>query len=163
MMRTTPCIALWLVALSSLLGCGGRDNRAFTAAAAWYRVPPIELLDAHDLTPLDKGDFALVTEPKQAEAQAKLEDAACKKLSSQEAEDLLGKPIEGQDAGELVLLRAVTRNEGTGAFDVAWRDGVVVVHHGCLGRHSVPMNRRALVAKPPTLPKEVSVHCSMAE
>ena len=161
-MRTTPRIAFWLVALSSLLGCGGRDHRAFTAADAWYRPPPIELLVGCDLTPVEKPEFALVTDPKQAEAQAKLEDTPWKKLSSQEAEDLLGKPIERQDAGEFVLLRAVSLNESNGAFDGAWRDGVVVVHHGCLGRHPVPMNRRALVAKLPSLPKEVYVHCSMA-
>src|SRR5207302_4140316 len=124
----------------SLLGCHGRDDRAFTAADAWYRPPPIELLVAHDLTPLDKRDFALVTDTKQAEAQAKLEDALWKKLSPQEAKDLLGKPIGGQHVGELVLLRAVSLNESNGTFDVGWRDGMVVVHHGCLGHHPAPMN-----------------------
>jgi len=139
------------------------DHRAFTATDAWYRPTPLELITAANHIRLEKDDLALVTDAKQAEAQASLKDAPFRTLSLKEAEDLLGKPMEKPVGRHLVLLRAVILNEGTGAYDVSWRDGVAMVHHGCLGRHPAPMNKRTLVARLPGIPKEVYVDCSMAE
>jgi hypothetical protein len=156
-------LALCLMALMPILGCGDGDHRAFTSMDAWYRLPPLDLLNAEDVMHLDRRDFALVADGKQTEARALLENVSWKKLSPPEAENLLGKPLEGPAAGELVLLRAVILNERTPVFEVSWRDGAVVVHHGCLGRKALPMKRRALVARLPSVPKEVYAHCSMAE
>jgi hypothetical protein len=152
-----------ILASALLLGCGrdDRDNRAFTAADPWFRAPSTELIVAEGWKRLAKDDFAVVS-AKGAMALAKLKDSPWRELSQGEAEELLGRPLAGA-GGHLVLLRALSLNEPTGGFDVMWYKGAVRVHHGCLGRHPVPMTRRALVARLPELPSEVYVDCSMAE
>jgi hypothetical protein len=148
-------------------GCGRQneaDHRAFTAIDPWYRPLPVELRTDAKLIPLDKAEFAVVRDEKQAEAQAVLKDLAWKELAPNEAEDLIGKPIGKPVASHLVLLRALSLNERNGSFDVSWGStGLVIVHHGCLGRHPLPMTKRAILARLPDVPKEVYVHCSMAE
>ena len=61
------------------------------------------------------------------------------------------------------LLRGLYLQEGTGSFIVYARDGQVLVHHGCLGRRPVPMNRTAVVARLSERPTEVYTTCTMDE
>jgi hypothetical protein len=121
----------------------------------------MEFVLADDSSGLPKEDFAVVT-ANEAEALAKLAGSAWVKFSPQEADHFLEKPFGGA-AGQRVLLRGLSLNESNGAFSVTWRAGAIQVHHGCLGRHPVPMTRRALVARLPEAPSEVYVDCSMAE
>jgi hypothetical protein len=154
--------ALHLLMLTAVLLCGcGRDHRAFTTVDSWYRPPSTQLLLAEGWEDLGKDNFAVVT-VKEAEALGKLEESPWVKLSQSEAEEFLGRPLDGV-GGQLILLRALSLNERTGGFTVKRRKGAVQVHHNCLGRGPVPMIRRALVARLPEVPSEVYVHCNMDE
>jgi len=97
----------------------------------------------------------------QPEAQAALVDTAAKSLSAKEAVRLTGMQLRA--GGEYVLLRAVVVNEATGGFYVAVGERGVHVSHSSLGRHPVPMTRKALVAVLPSMPEAVYVSCSMAQ
>jgi hypothetical protein len=152
---------LWLAYTAS----GSREShyyrtsgdRAFTSVDAWYSPPPLDL----DCAPLSKERHAPVTDACQAEAQAILADVPVKQISADEAARFAGKKLPSD--GVHVLLRAVVLNEGTGGFDVSVSDKTLCVFHGCLGRHPVPMKRKALVAVLPRVPEVAYVSCSMAE
>ena len=62
-----------------------------------------------------------------------------------------------------MLLRGVVLNEGNGAWTVSASKLTVMVSHGCLGKHPVPMKRKAIVAVLAAMPREVYVCCDMAE
>jgi hypothetical protein len=159
-MRGISFNLLLLVSLS-VVGCGTRGNRAFTVADSWYWPPPNDLLLAPNLVTLAKSDFASVLDSKQPQALEILSEIAWKQISAEEARELLGKPPELEEGKQLVLLRGLVLNELNGA-EISWHDGVVVVHHGCLGRRPLPIKRKALIAKLPDAPQNVYVHCSMA-
>jgi hypothetical protein len=133
------------------------DDRAFTSVDAWYSPPPGSL----NFAPLAKDRYAPVTEACQSEAQALLVKVPLKQTSTDEAARFAGKKLPSE--GVHVLLRGVVLIEGTGGFDVGVSDKAVHVHHGCLGRHAVPMKRKALVAVLPRVPEVVYVSCGMAE
>ena len=152
---------LVVLALLAAVGCGSRegdeDQRAFLSADSWYSPPPW----SEDFAPLGKDQFAPVAEALQPEAQAALAEAPAKQLSAEEAARLVGRQLPA--GGEYVLLRAVVLNERTGGLSLGVSGRTVHVHHGCLGRHAVPMARKALVATLPAMPEVVYVSCSMAE
>src|ERR1700752_261741 len=110
----------WSMTLVLIIGCDGRDGRAFINPDAWYRPPMPDLLNSRNLTDLEQSDFAVVAEGKQAEAQALLAEVPWQKLSQQDAQKLLTKPLDGSAVGHMVLLRAVML--GTGRFRVSWLD-----------------------------------------
>ncbi len=134
-----------------------KDRRAFTTADSWYSPQLFDL----NFVSLAKDRFAPVTEVLQPEAQAVLVKLPVKQISGDEAARFSGKKLPSY--GVFVLLRAVVLVEGTGGFDVGVSDKAVRVYHGCLGRHAVPMTRKALVAALPRVPEVVYVSCSMAE
>jgi hypothetical protein len=138
-------------------GCGSRDGRAFTSVDPWYSPPP----DAAKYVPLGNHRFAPVVGALQPEAQAALAEAPAKRVSADEAARLAGRRLPA--GGEYVLLRAVVLNEETGGFEVEVSGQAVHIHHGYLGRHPVPMTRKAVVAVLPSVPKKVYVSCSRAE
>src|SRR5262249_42144130 len=142
-------------------GGGGQDRRSTTTANPWTRFPPMEFIVAKDSTDLTKDQFKLVTQ-NEADALAKLDASPWVKVSPKQATVYTGHLFD-QPGGELVLLRALSLNEATGAFSITWRAGEVRVHHGCLGRHPLPQKRRAIIAHLPGPPTEVYVDCSMAE
>jgi hypothetical protein len=111
--------------------------------------------------PIDKNQFALVVESLQQEAQNALAEMPAKRLTADEATRFIGKHLEGN--GEYVLLRAIILNEATGGVTISISGRDVLVEHGCLGRHPVPMTRRAIVAVLPSVPETVYVSCSMDE
>lgn len=156
MMRNLAlCLAVFL------FGCG-RDEQVKQITIipdAWIRLPPTDLI----FDGVSIGDFDLVPEGKHDQALMKLENSAWLKLSLHEAEELLDKKLDASAEGTLVLLRALSLNERNGRFSVSWHEGMVRVHHGCLGRHALPMSRRALVARLPGMPREVYVDLSMAQ
>jgi hypothetical protein len=121
----------------------------------------MEFATAGDWTELGPDRFAVASR-NEGEALARLADSPWVTVSPQEAKEYTGRAFDGP-GGELVLLRALSLNEGTGRFELAWRAGAVRVHHGCLGRYAVPQKRRALVARLPALPTEVYVDHSMVE
>ncbi|MFL5340047.1 MAG: hypothetical protein ACJ8F7_07840 [Gemmataceae bacterium] len=106
--------------------------------------------------------FGVVPENKQKEAFERLENSSWQKLSNQEAQDFLGKVLEGNQSDVPVLLRALSLNEANGNFYVSWQGGIVMVNHNSLGSRYYPQTRRAIVAWLPGVPKEVFVGCSMA-
>jgi len=133
------------------------DRRAFSSTDLWYSPPPANL----EFTPIDKERFFPVANSFQAQAQAALAELPARRLSAEEAARLTGKQLRA--GGEAILLRAVVLNEQTGAFDVGVNGRTVHVQHNCLGRHPVPMTRKALVAVLPAEPKVVYVSCGMDE
>ncbi len=142
-------------------GDAGKDLRSTTTNDPWARIPPIEFIAADNGTVLPRDQFSQVTH-NEADALAKLDASPQVKVTPQEAKAFTGRSFD-EPGGELVLLRALALNEGTGAFSVTWLAGKVRVNHGCLGRHPVPQIRRAIVARLPALPTEVYVDCEMAE
>lgn len=133
----------------------GCDTRAFTTTDSWYAPPDGEgrFID------LDRERFAVVTEEHQAIAREMLEGESGKGLTEPECVQLVGKSLPGD--GVPVLLRAVVLNEANGAFAVSVRGSEVFVSHDCLGRHPLPMKRKAVVARLPGVPKTVFVSCGM--
>jgi hypothetical protein len=145
-----------LLGLLALVGCGA-DHRGFSSVDSWWKPPP----DIFDFTPLDRARFAAVKDAFQQEAQAALSEAPAKRVSADEAARLTGKQLPG--GWEYILLRGVVLNERTGGFGVDVKGRSVHIHHSCLGRHAVPMVRKALIAVLPALPDEVYISCHMAE
>lgn len=156
--------ALILSAIFFFVGCGTTDSSterlAFTSADPWFRAPPNEFIGA-GFTEIPNGDFGQVTFSED-DALKRLTDSPFVELTARDAASYLGRPLEGKD-GHLILLRAVVLNEGTEGYWVTWLNGMVRVHHASLGKHPVPMKRRAIVARLPAVPTEVYVDCSMAE
>lgn len=146
-------------ALAALLMAGCGDRRAFTEADSWYSPPPSN--EPNTLDALERDHFALVSEPLQPEAQALLADVPAKRLTAGEATRLVGKSLPKGE--EYVLLRAVMLNDRESGLSVRTYGIRVLVSHGTLGRHPVPMKRKALVAVLPTFPETVYVSCWMAE
>lgn len=140
-------------------GSGGLGR--FTPPDPWCRLPSDDFVGASEVREIERGTYAVVVN-KEPEALARLEQRASVELSSHEAEELVGHPLDGTD-GRLVLLRALSWDTPYGAFTVTWRPGEVRVNHGCLGTQPLPVVRRALVARLPSLPAEVYVDLGMAE
>jgi hypothetical protein len=157
-MRTVRLCSVFVAGL--LFGCG-KDERASTTNDQWTRFPPETFVVAEDATKLPPDRFALVTH-NEGDALAKLATSPWVRVTPEEAKAYTGRSFEGP-GGELVLVRALVLNEGTGAFEVTWRAGEVRVYHGCLGNRPVPQVRRGIVARLPALPTEVYVDCGMAE
>jgi hypothetical protein len=144
-----------LLSLLAVVGCG--DHRAFSSVDSWWKPPP----DNVAFAPLGSDRFAAVNDTLQPEAQAALLETPAKRVSAEEAARLTGKQLPA--GGEYILLRAVMLNKGTGGFHVGMSGRAVHIHHSCLGRHAVPMARKALIAVLPALPEAVYISCSMAE
>jgi hypothetical protein len=138
-----------------------RDDRPVVPPDPWDRGVTNDFIRPADSQELDRTEFAMVSQ-KEPEALARLERSAWVELSSQAAEELAGRPLGGT-GGRLVLLRGLGWDTPYGAFTVSWRPGAVRVNHGCLGRHRLPVVRRAVVARLPDLPEEVYVDLSMVE
>jgi hypothetical protein len=162
-----PMVTRHVLVLSLLIavGCGSGDLRAsslvdsstFSSVDSWYAPRPIDA----DFTPLAKECYAVVTEPLQPEAQAALTEVPAKRVSADDAARFAGGPLP--DGKVYVILRAVVLNEETGAFYLGVRGRAVHIQHGCLGRHAVPMRRKAIIAVLPEMPDAVYVDCSMLE
>jgi len=126
---------------------------------SWLRLPPNEfVISAREL---DRAEFAVVPAAAEAGALARLSDTASVELSTREARELVGEPLAGVGS-RLVLLRGVSWDTSHGSFTVCWRSGAVRVVHGCLGQRSLPVVRRAIVARLPDLPAQVYVDLVMA-
>lgn len=151
--------ALWL-GLFLLAACDrGQDERAITPSDPWLRPPSVEVITSSK--EIDRANFVLVT-AQEAEAVARLKDAAWIELKPEEADEFAGQPIGGQ-GGKFVLLRAVSWDTPHGGFTLSWWPRAVRVTHGSLGRHPLPVIRRAIVARLPDLPTDVYVDLCMAE
>jgi hypothetical protein len=150
-----------VLTLLAAVGCGSHesaeDRRAFSSVDSWYSPPSAD----EGFSPVGKDRFAMVADTLQPEAQAALARAPAKRMSADEAARLAGKQLPA--GGEYVLLRAVVLNERTGGFEVGVNARAVHVHHGCLGRHPVPMARKALIVVLPAVPEVVYASCGMAE
>jgi len=71
---------------------------------------------------------------------------------------------QGPESSKLYLVRAVSLNEGTGAFRVTLLPSAdIVVTHDSLGHYPVPMKRRPIIVELDSPPRNVYVTCSMAE
>ncbi len=127
----------------------------------WYRGVSAEFITSAEAKELAAAEFAVVS-ANEAEALARLERAAAVEVSPQEAEAYAGRPLAGT-GGRLILLRALSWDTPYGGFTVSWRAGAVRISHGCLSDRSLPVVRRAIVARLPDLPSEVYVDLSMAE
>jgi hypothetical protein len=160
--KTTVLAIVVLIAA----GCGRLTEQAGesrTPKDSWYHEPAAALLwELYD-APLDRTQFAPVQQSGRAAAEELLRETPFRRIDAEQAKVLLGKELTSEDGGELYLLRGLCLEEATGNFLVYARDGNVLVHHGCLGRHRVPMQRKAVVALLPTPPTELYVTCSMAE
>ena len=141
---------------------GAREGRPAAPPDPWYRRVPDEFLGSADATGRDRATFAGVVAAREAESLARLERRAWVEVSGPESEQLAGRPLGGA-SGRLVLLRALAWDTPHGGFEVSWVAGGVRVNHGCLGRHPLPVVRRAVVARLPELPSEVYVDLCMAE
>jgi hypothetical protein len=145
-----------------MAGCdlGGRNDLVAPPPDSWLHVPSLEFLTSSQK--LDGGEFAVVMEAKEAEALARLRDAAWVELSPREAEELAGRPLGGA-GGRVVLLRGLSSDTPNGGFTVRWRPREVWIRHGCLSRRPLPVIRRGVVARLPDLPTKVYVDLCMAE
>ena len=97
----------------------------------------------------------------QSEAQALLTEASTKEITVEEATRLVGHPLAV--GSKYCLVRGVILFEATGSFSVGINESSIHVHHGCLGRRTAEMSRKAIVVVLPFVPKTVFVSCSMAE
>jgi hypothetical protein len=145
----------------ALLRNGDPDRHFAAPLDPWCRPPSDEFLQSGEAHELDPAAFAVVA-TREAESLAQLEHSAWVELSPREAEELAGRPLAGT-GGRLVLLRGVAWDTPYGAFTVSRRPGEVRVNHGCLGRHPLPVVRRAVVVRLPDVPAEVFVDLGMAE
>jgi hypothetical protein len=101
----------------------------------------------------------VVLDAKQAEAQQALAEVAWKSITPDRARELTGNTLSSEDGRHLVLLRGVYLDGTKGTFAVKCRhDAVLVEYIGQADdRRSIPIKNKALVARLPSLPKEVYV------
>ena len=156
--NTKTAMALILGAQAAIAWAG---HRAWTRLDSWYRPPPAEWWRSSE-RPADLHVIAVPDAQREA-AQTMLVNESFILLSATEASRLVGTTMTPDPGMTFYLLRAVYLNEGTGSFYVSQRGGVLDVHHGCLGRHAVPMKRAAVIVQLREAPSEVYVTCSMAE
>ncbi len=165
-MAIQKTVMLTTLLLVIIAGCGkmsGGSADAWTTQDSWYRAPENDLLWQLYDSPLDRARFAPVQESSRAVAEELLRDGPFVKIEAEKAKELLGSEVASEDDGEYYLLRGLYLQEGTGSFTVYAREGQVLVHHGCLGRSPVPMNRTAVVARLPAPPTDVYTMCTMDE
>jgi hypothetical protein len=150
--------------MQCLLGCDGEAGRVGpTPADPWLRHLPQEVWLAPDLHELPVDDIVPILESEQPKAQAALTDTTWQGISVEDARRLLGRDLDSSGSKKLVLLRGLYLEPSHGKFTAYWRDGVVLVRYGCLGRHQVTVIRKAVVATLPDIPREVYVDCEMAQ
>jgi hypothetical protein len=140
-----------------------RSGHAFRAVDSWTRSLPLEIWLASDLVQLPPQTVAPVVAVKQAEAQAALQDSSWQPLSVEDVKAYVGKEMVGLPSCKVVLLRGLFLEPSQGMFSVYWRDGVVLVRYGCLGRHEAKQVRKVVVALLPAFPREVYVDCEMTQ
>jgi hypothetical protein len=158
---------LLLVFHGMLVGC---DHSAFTTRDPWFSPPrdpwfsPSTLEQRSDETALDSNRIHPVVDPAESRAEALLVTASFVKINPQDAEEFAGHPLDQIPGTETYLVRGVYLNRGTGRFAVSVSpSGDIWVCHGCLGHHSVPMKRQAVVLQLYKPPRQVFVSCAMAE
>lgn len=153
-MRAIPLLALVFA------GCAGTGM--WTSRDSWHRPLP-EGVSTLGWEVLDDGFVRPVSPERQPGARKRLEAASFVELSREDAKALAAPPAGDVSGRRPFLVRGVVLNEGTGGFWVTRKGGRMSVHHGCLGRRPVPMERRAVVVYLERPPDEVYVTCSMDE
>jgi hypothetical protein len=105
-----------------------------------------------------------VSKAKEADAESRLASRPVVELSAQEAETFTDHTLQSREGTKSYLMRGVYLNWGTGRFSVSrLADNDILVLHGCLGRSTVPMKRRAVVVQLDEAPREIYVACVMSE
>ena len=154
--------ALGILLTCILAGCI-MDHRAASSVDSWINPLPRSSEEISQ-TPLARKRFCPVSESKESEAESRLAGQAFVQLTEPEAAMLTDDGLPQVSGTKPFLVRGVYLNWGTGRYAVyALPDGDVYVFHGCLGRHAVPMKRRALVLRLERAPLNVYVDCGMAE
>jgi hypothetical protein len=146
-----------VVLVTSVVMAGCKSSGESFPVDAWYATPPPEVIERCRDAPAQA--FAEVPAAAEQQAEARLRDRAFVEISVTESDRLLGKRAPGQKP---YLVRAVYFQRATGQFDVRLCKGDLIVHHGSLGRHRVPMQRQVLVVSLDAGPRRVFVTCSMA-
>ena len=144
------------------LPLGGCERRATTSVDSWAR-PGASRVEFDKGERLEDSRLHIVPESMESQAEVMLSDVSCLELSAEQIQKLLPHPLPVMPRTKAFLTRGVFLNRDTGHFSVTVLDDKLWVHHGCLGRHAVPMKRQALVIQLERMPKEVYVGCSMAE
>jgi len=156
MMRSGLLLAL------VLLGACADDHRAASTVDSWHRPPP----SGFRFDPwkeLDRARVKEVAPAGEAEAERLLDSTACREASSGDAARLATAPPPELPGTGLYLVRGVCLNRATGGLSLSTQGSSLLVEHGSLGRHAVPMQRQALLVRLDAPPREVYVLCSMAE
>lgn len=149
-------LAVGVLAVLSFVGCGddpravSDDRRAASTVDSWFTPQPSmgDVLNGPSRTKWKELDTALFKEvelSREAEAEETLNDVSCRALSREEVTRFLGKPFQISGGRKPYLVRGLYLNRGTGAFTLYSKDDELVVEHGSLGRHAVPMKRQCLV------------------
>lgn len=156
----------WIIFFLAV-GCnrGGQNDQSTSTQQppdAWYRLPTDDFILSAEKKERDPATFARVVDAKLSESISRLENTPCIEVTEQEATELAGRPIGGT-GGRLFLLRALCWDTPHGGFTVSWKPNAVWVSHGTLGRHPIPVLRKAVVARLPDKPTDVFVDLQMAE
>lgn len=154
--------ALVLSLACVFLGCI-TDRRAASSVDSWINPLPL-LMEEVNETPLARSQFCPVSESKESEAESRLDGHEVVQVTEDDAAMLTNHGLQPVSGTKPFLVRGLYLNWGTGRFEVrVLRDHDVYVFHGCLGKHAVPMKRRALVLRLEHVPRHVYVDCGMAE
>jgi hypothetical protein len=159
------CFRLSLSLPALLLG-GCIDHSAWTVADTWFT----SQLSGHPEYPwnnvtweqLPRDYFQEVACAHEAEAEKLLENVTVLEISPEQFALFAGKAISVPAGRRPFLVRGVYLNE-SGAFRISIRADLLLVDHGCMGRHAVPMKRRCLVVLLERAPKQAFVTCVMVE
>jgi hypothetical protein len=143
------------VAAGLLLLAGCREPRFHEDA--WYRPPTREV--SAECGSASSLSFHEV--PLGDDLAKRLDQAAWVEVSDAEVGTLLGEAPPAAGLRHFVV-RALYLQKATGGYSVKACGGRLLVHHGSLGHHAVPMRRAALLVELEEPPAEVFVSCSLA-
>ncbi len=142
------------------------DRRAWLKTDSWYRGLPGDLIVDPDVERLEGNRLQVVSVTFQETAQAMLQEAPFVELEPKQAAEFLGGTLPTTAGLETrpFLVRSVILGSNTGGLGATLhKDGSLHLGFGCLGRHPLPMVRKAVVVLLTQAPKEVYLTCSMAE
>ena len=124
------------------------------APDVWLRSPPPSLGVWSHWTPLPRDSFFEVPVSRLSAAEAYLANATFRPEGPSGITYFGRSDFACAGSAKPYLIRAIYMQGGTGAFQLYWKDGTLVVSHGGLGM-TVAIRRSALVACLPHAPEVV--------
>jgi hypothetical protein len=151
--------------LSIFLLAGCEDHSAWTIPDVWYTSQQTKISGASwpdKSYKLSDDLYCEVVDVYENEAEKLLEKVSSVEISMEQFSRYVATKPPIPAGRKPFLVRGVYLNV-SGSFFIFFKDDMLFVNHGCMGRHAVPMKRQCLVVLLEKAPRQVYISCDMVE